>query len=94
MTKQEFLNRMDTAKLTIVYGLNDHSADKYSCHAIETLSEKALVEYERLFDRDQNENYKYIPANFASKEDPTCIRIAALELFEIISIEEGLYVNY
>lgn len=93
MTKQEFLDRMDRVKGRAFKG----NRSNYTCHAIQELniSSKMLENYQKVFDAGEC-NFAYIPAAFGQTKsrDIYLTRIAALELFEIISIEEGLYVNY
>lgn len=95
MTKKEFLYVMDNIKERLV-----SNGYTYSCHIIRDTRGSSsmynlslLREYTRIFDLDYNPTFFHNSDNVANKNYHTT-RIAAIELFEIISLEKKLYLKY
>jgi hypothetical protein len=95
MTKREFLRIMDKIKASL-----SRNNDFY-CNIISRITDTSRnsqkptsmrIEYEILFNLNNNptfESFNTIKPNYSF-----VVRIAALELFEIIALKEKLYLNF
>jgi len=96
MTRKDFLNKMDRVKTRQSVKIESN----YSCHNISNVFECSLLDdsnvtldYIKLFDL-QDKTFGYMYFNVARNNNPYFTRIAAIELFEIIALEEKWYENY
>lgn len=95
MTREEFLTKMDIVKNYT------NNRDDYTCNTFKNhFNKNVVIEYRYLFNccrysNSKNDAFILTDFNYINNDNSLLMtRLTALELFEIISLEEKLYLEY